>query len=77
MTAPMVLPNGMIVWLDYEGNAHREGAKPAVINPDGSREYYEHGYTPRFFVYGPRRGLRVVAPAGGGSFQLVRTRVSE
>ena len=35
--------NGLKCWYDYNGKLHRDDDLPAVIHPEGSKEWYKHG----------------------------------
>lgn len=37
-----VLTNGTMIWSDHDGRYHRENG-PAIIEPNGVKEYYIHG----------------------------------
>ncbi len=38
-----ILEDGTIEYLDKEGKRHRNGDKPAVVYPNGTRFWYHHG----------------------------------
>src|ERR1039458_5508555 len=48
--APLVWSDGTKEWHDEHGERHRAGA-PALVHPDGEREWYQHGQLHR--VGGP------------------------
>ena len=39
--------DGTETWHNSKGHLHREGDKPAVVRPDGSKGYYKNGRTHR------------------------------
>jgi hypothetical protein len=39
----VVWNNGTIVWINSRMELHRDGRKPALIDPDGFSEYFERG----------------------------------
>jgi hypothetical protein len=41
--APVVLSTGVEQWSDENGQLHRERDLPAVIRPNGTKEWYKHG----------------------------------
>lgn len=46
---PSPLRNGAKVWLNKNGELHREDDKPARIYPDGTREWFKNGV--QYFPY--------------------------
>lgn len=55
---------GTKFWYNKEGKLHRDGDLPAVVYPDGGREYYRNGVTHR------DRGPAVVMPSFNDSYKV-------
>lgn len=60
---PAVVTNdGTRIWM-REGVPHRDGGKPAVVRPDGTREFWLYGQRIRSFAGGRPRESRVAETA--------------